>query len=606
MKKMTRILHDLRQKVMTYLKDYRFSSILVKYFLMLFLILVFPVMIVNVWYRNVLQENLQEELILRNEASLNQSFNNVNSVILSLENLAYSIAHEDTALILSMQSDFVKNQEEKWFSLQDTLSVVKTSNACVDSVCVWLKESDMLVTANGIMSWKDYSDQECIALYEQDMPARVVVCSRKKHGVYPNLLTILYPINRNGLGNYGAVVINIDVEKLASTLGSGKYLKKEYAPILLMFEKETGDLIYSDEYWLFQDGKEDLTEIAPVISRREDSFSGIETLWGKRYLVSARTSQEGFLYLYVSPMEKMDSKSEAVNRMYVNLILLMVILCLILSILLALWIYHPIRKTVELLDNASMLIEWDEKNNLDEMESIQKSILLAKKEKDNLNEEIQERIISLHNAQICALQTQINPHFLYNCLESIGNVTALMMGEENKVTESIFTLGRLMRISLSGENYMVSLEEELEHVKLYVKLMELVDPDFRKRIHFHVEIPEELKKERIVKLTLQPLIENSLSHGLSRKRNGGNIWIRGEKSGEKNTLTIIDDGSGMDPKELESLREKLKESAIGGSRHIGLQNVNQRLKLVFGDEYGLLVEQTQNGGLTVTACFRSI
>lgn len=79
---------------------------------------------------------------------------------------------------------------------------------------------------------------------------------------------------------------------------------------------------------------------------------------------------------------------------------------------------------------------------MDEIEAIQRSIVQAKKQRDDMDEEIQERMVSLHNAQICALQTQINPHFLFNTLESIGNASALLMGGENQVTDMIYTLSK--------------------------------------------------------------------------------------------------------------------------------------------------------------------
>ena len=177
------------------------------------------------------------------------------------------------------------------------------------------------------------------------------------------------------------------------------------------------------------------------------------------------------------------------------------------------------------------------------------------------------------------------------------------MKGDNKVTEMIYALGLLMRISLAGENYLVPLEEELRHVELYVKL---VDFRFRGRIHMHMEIPEELKKEKIVKLTLQPLIENAIEHGMARKRSQGDIWIKGEKIGNQNYIHVIDNGDGMSEEKLVALQELLQETAIGSGKHIGLRNVNQRLQLVFGEEFGLTVKQTDEGGMCVTVCYKTL
>ena len=211
--------------------------------------------------------------------------------------------------------------------------------------------------------------------------------------------------------------------------------------------------------------------------------------------------------LIMSTTQAFDDQNRAADQRLLLSAAVICLICLMLASLLAAWVYRPIRKTVKLLSDMSMLTEWDRKEHMDEIEAIQRSIVQAKKQRDDMDEEIQERMVSLHNAQICALQTQINPHFLFNTLESIGNASALLMGGENQVTDMIYTLSKMMRLSLSNENYLVPLSEELEHVRQYVAL---IDFRFRGRVTLHLEIPDEMTSTRIVKLTLQPLIENAI------------------------------------------------------------------------------------------------
>ena len=109
-----------------------------------------------------------------------------------------------------------------------------------------------------------------------------------------------------------------------------------------------------------------------------------------------------------------------------------------------------------------------------------------------------------------------------------------------------------------------------------------------------------------MKLTLQPLIENAIQHGLTHKRSGGEIWLRGECRDGDNFLYVTDNGEGVAPEELEKLTERLKESSVSGGSHIGLRNVDQRLKLIFGEEYGLSLSRSGEGGLCVTVRFRSL
>ena len=134
--------------------------------------------------------------------------------------------------------------------------------------------------------------------------------------------------------------------------------------------------------------------------------------------------------------------------------------------------------------------------------------------------------------------------------------------------------------------------------------MKLVEFRFHGRVSLQQEIPDELGKERIVKLTLQPLIENAVQHGLAHKRSGGKIWLRGEKKGKETYLYVIDNGEGVDEEELAQLQERLHDSAVIQSRHIGMRNVDQRLKLVFGEDCGLSLSHSKEGGLCVTVHFR--
>lgn len=591
------------RQALPYLKDYRFSSIMVKYFLLLFLCLMVPMAVLSIWYGNKLKDNMREEMIKINEAALNQAYDNVNSIILSMENLAFSLSVSDEVQALAVKSDVKAENAAYSKNLQSTLSLLCGANEYIESLCVYFRKSDGIVYDMGTCYLNEYDDQESLQMYKRDMPKKTVLWARKFKDKYPYLLTILFPINVSSIGNDGVAVININVEKLGEYIGSGKYRNKDYSPMLLVFNQEKNALIYSDEYRLLNEDISYLEELTEGYDW-ETGGSQICDMWGTNYAVSGlQTEKDGFWYVYLSSLNQFERQNREADGLLVNIIILTSAICLVLASLLAFWVYKPIRRTINVLDNVSMLTQWDKKEHLDEIETIQRSILSAKKVQDDLNEQIQERMVSLHNAQICALQTQINPHFLYNTLEAIGNAAALLMKQDNKVTEAIYTLGRLMRISLSGENYLVPIEEELEHVRLYVELMEF---RFRGRIEMHMEIPRELYHERIVKLTLQPLIENAIEHGMGRKRNQGCIWIRGERQGERLYLHVIDNGQGMSESRLAELRDKLEVSAISDSKHIGLRNVNQRLKLVFGEECGLSVARAEEGGMRVTVRFKKI
>lgn len=579
--------------------------ILLRYFLLLFLCLVFPVVGVSSWYGRQIRDNVQTELIRQNETSLQQVFNTVNAVLRSVKNAAYSISANENVQYIAAINARGSDSASSLRSTMNMLSITQAANDYIDSAYIYLDSTGEIITRTGAMTSLDFfDDAEILRAYREDLPFRATTIPRIRENHYPYLLSFVYPIRLNlSMTNVGMVVLNVDAEKLGDYIDRGRYRNTEDAPMLLIFDEDMQTMVYSDEYRLLR-GENDMQELQTLVLAQEDTFTTTGDLWGKGYVISGMVSSDDNLrYLFLSTTQAFDDQNRAADQRLLLSVAVICLICLMLASLLAAWVYRPIRKTVKLLSDMSMLTEWDRKEHMDEIEAIQRSIVQAKKQRDDMDEEIQERMVSLHNAQICALQTQINPHFLFNTLESIGNASALLMGGENQVTDMIYTLSKMMRLSLSNENYLVPLSEELEHVRQYVALIAF---RFRGRVTLHLEIPDEMTSTRIVKLTLQPLIENAIQHGLAHVRSGGEIWIRGEKIDEAYYLYVSDNGKGVDDAELERLTKQLKDSAITGNGHIGIRNVDQRMKLVFGEEYGLALSKAPEGGLRVTLHYKTI
>ena len=202
--------------------------------------------------------------------------------------------------------------------------------------------------------------------------------------------------------------------------------------------------------------------------------------------------------------------------------------------------------------------------------------------------------LNKRQAQYLALQNQINPHFLYNTLESIRSA-ALISGLAS-VADMTEALAAFFRYTISKVENLVSVEEELQNCETYFRIQQyrfgprlslsvICDPDDR----------DEIYRCRLPKLTMQPILENSIIHGTELKLGSGRLTIRLERSGTRLLITISDDGVGMDEKALARMNERLeksgKEVASGEESKggIALVNVNNRIHLLFGEEYGLHV-----------------
>lgn len=591
------------KKNLSYLKDRRFGSILIKYLFLLFICLVLPLVVVNYLYMRALEDNTQREMIQTNEKSLEEAYESVNSVIQANKKNAYEMSNDRSAQFLttldSVKTDRTGNTELLWRLLNST----KKLNDYVENFAVYFRKSDQIIYDSGVADMEEYANRDWLETYLVNPSDRLTFQARKRNGQYPYLLTITYPINAREGGDDGVVVIDLNVEKIGNYLGRGDYKKREDESILIVTSASMDTLIYCDEYMMLRKDFDVVREIAEYKEAlSEDSIIG--EIQGVTCILSARYSkQDGFWYIQMKQIKEYEEQVAQLRKLFRSIALAMGLICFVLAFLLASWVYRPIRKTMQLLDELSMLTEWDSDKHADEMALIQKSIFSVNVEREKMREQINERMISLKNAQMCALQAQINPHFLYNTLQSIGNAVALLNGGNNQATEMIYALGKLMRISLSGDKYFVTLAEELEHVKLYTKLL---DFRFRNRIRLYIEIPEEMLQEKVPKLTLQPLIENAVQHGFEDKNKKGSIWIRGERKGKQSKIYVIDNGKGMSEQDMCIMQEQLNLSSMKVSNHVGLRNVNQRLQLIYGEAGGLELIKPKEEGFCVAICYTSL
>lgn len=207
-------------------------------------------------------------------------------------------------------------------------------------------------------------------------------------------------------------------------------------------------------------------------------------------------------------------------------------------------------------------------------------------------------------AAIKALQAQINPHFLYNTLDMIKSMAEL--NGALQVSEMIMALSKLFRYATHTDGVLVTIREELENLSSY---MTIVNARFGGRIEFAARVPEELLTESIVKVCLQPLVENAISHGLSRGRAGGRIAVTVEKENGIITVTVEDNGGGILPDRLEEIRNRLERKEHveeeSGRGHVGLKNIHDRIRLYYGETYGIVIDSFPERGTVVTLSYPS-
>ena len=212
---------------------------------------------------------------------------------------------------------------------------------------------------------------------------------------------------------------------------------------------------------------------------------------------------------------------------------------------------------------------------------------------NNLMEKEVKAANDLRISEFKALQSQINPHFLYNTLDMINWLSK--SGKSEEVSAAVQALSKFYKLTLGKGNIIVSIGEELSHVSLYVQLQNM---RYKDKIHFFVDVPDDLLEYEIPKFVLQPIVENSIQHGIFGKESKeGNIVITGWAEDEDIVFIVSDDGIGVPPEKMETILSGKGGSSIGSN--IGIYNTHKRLQLYYDKSYGLTYRSSETTGTEV-------
>ena len=237
----------------------------------------------------------------------------------------------------------------------------------------------------------------------------------------------------------------------------------------------------------------------------------------------------------------------------------------------------------------------------DEIGTVVQSLNHMLDARQKMNQEIQESQRRMYEAeiakkqlQVLAYRNQINPHFLYNTFECICSMA--MYYEVDDIAEITMALSKVFRFAVKGEN-IVSVEEEVSYIREYAKI---IDYRFMGKIDVDIEMEDAVKEKRVIKLMLQPLVENAVFHGLEQKLEDGEVNVSIHMHGEDHIMFVVEDnGYGIEPARLVWMRDNL-DSRPTGQKGIGVANIYQRLKLFYGDDVVFQIESRLGEGTRIT------
>lgn len=388
------------------------------------------------------------------------------------------------------------------------------------------------------------------------------------------------------------VIANINIQKI-SVLSNARSdsLQKIY------IVSDEGELLYRHD----QDSMPESITLVPQLSlfdHSADFFSTYVKEDTPYIYVQQHSSRYPWYYITVTTPQSYIGKSYDFFASLPVFLPWLVILSFIIILFLTILITHPIRTISEFLDNP--LTELPIKISEPETKKIIRHFINYIQTNHALSEELEKQLERQNKATYVALQTQINPHFLFNTLNIIRSMEIETLGYDHKAPEMTLLLSRLLQYALNSAN-LVSLQTEYYYTEIYLQIL---NQRYKEQLHFQIEKIEEVSNILVPKLILQPLIENAVFHGCSPKLDTHNSVLVSTVLQEGFcVITVKDNGVGIPPKDLEVLREKLSNVQNIPDNSIGLQNVVYRLYLTYGERFSFCIDSRQNESTCITLSF---
>ena len=552
-------------KMISYFKNYKWNSLFFKYFRVIFSIILISVLIVYM----IILFFINETYIKNQSADIT---NNTNRISYQLDSLlshissAHQLIHSDsTVLYYLLTNDNITTAQPHTINhIKNTLSSYTYSQGQhISSVYLYSNKNNYVFSTKHSSSHLDeFFD---LTWYEHiNNPDRNtnIVFSPSPHAIVSNSLSVIYPLYSSDI-QIGVLVFNIDIDSFFRDL-----INADGNAIIYDTEK---NIIYSYN---------DLYTSA-LKNAKHSSLNSSEFV----------ISNSNISLCIVQPYENMFG-----NYSIVFILIITFLLCVAVSFALSVYISSILYNSIaQIAANVQFILEGHTPmpDEYDEITAINKNILQIVTKSNSIETELSKKIVELNKTSVQAMQLQINPHFLFNTLNTM-NVIAMTKCTDNTLSEMIILLSDILGNIMDSTNTLVSIHSELVYTKKYVDILLI-----REMNSFEVEwdIPEQLSGYRVPKFCIQPLVENSFEHGI--KQLGANekkvIKIKLSETKKDIKIEVSNTGPLIAPNKLSELNKQLSDAIIPHKKHIGLKNTNLRIKLIFGEEYGCHIRNTDCG-----------
>ena len=559
-----------------------------------------PLLILGIFALTLLQGNIKSNLEKSNLNLLTQTKENVDLILNEIDSLGLYFDKDPKIVkrlkdILSKKSLTLEELDSLDF-IKNTMETTANSKPYVFSIYIYFERGGrkFFSSAQGLSNIDRCEDSSWYHDYFAMKAGPNFWCKKRLMKRYPldtqnsPIISIAKKLYSPGSPRGdGVLVLNILPEYVNHILKNLATLKDQTILVL----DETNEIVFQNAAPPYLAGMD--------ISRFKENSPAFFSIVSdrKRYSISViHSDRHDWSYISIVPNPSLYQPLSALIAFTVFLLILSMILGTALAYSITRKKYCQMERVIAVIDSAksgSPLPPLPERAR-DEYDYIIQSLLTTFIEQNYLKIQLSERKYKLQASELKALQSQINPHFLYNTLHTIYWEVLQLTGQPNKANRMLANLTDILEYSLSRPDDLVTLAEEIKNARSYIEIQQIRYPNMFEVIWEYDEADLQIKT---IKLLLQPLIENSIYHGIKEK-GAGAIKIKFKRGRACLKIAIIDNGAGISKPRLQAIRRQLS-SAAEPSRHIGAYNTHKRLQIYYGPDFGLRILSKSNYGTAV-------
>lgn len=574
----------------------RFKSLQSVIFAFVSMLLLGAVGIVTVISMSYTRQSIFENSSLYTHKIIQQMNQNIDSYIDYMTNISYLVSsNEDVQKYLFGDEE---DQEAKGRILNQFETILDSRSDILNLGII--SENGKMLINDGREVPNPYLDIHTQEWYENALngtEASYLTSSHVQHiisGERPWVITLSRGIRNlnsgSGREKEGVFFIDLNYSAISELCNQGMVGTQGYAFIL----DADGNIVYHpQQQQLYNELQTE--NIRLIMEADSDTILSGKGSTEKLYSIS-RSAKTGWTVVDCVRVEELLRKSNKAQSLYILVAAGLMAGALVFSRFIAKSITQPLQKlcdSMERVQEGDFSVSDIVVDSANEIGSLTTSFnVMTHRIQELMEQNIREQEAK-RKSELKALQSQINPHFLYNTLDSI-----IWMAEGKKNEEVVLmtaSLARLLRQSISNEDEVISIGQEIEYARGYLTIQKM---RYKDKMEFRIDVEPSILNIRLIKLVLQPIIENAIYHGLKYKESKGLLLVKGFLKDGNAVIQVIDDGVGMEPEVLEHIFEKHKVNYR--SNGVGVYNVQKRLQLYYGSEYGITYESEKGKGTTAT------